>query len=92
MTRRALSQSSQEPLGAMMRQITRESAAIAQLLADSGFAALAEEVQRLMVVARIGGAVQKARLFRMKGSWWPLGTKESSSLTDVCARKTAMTI
>lgn len=66
MTRRALSQSSQEPLGAMMRQITRESAAIAQLLADSGFAALAEEVQQLMVVARIGGAVQKARLFRMK--------------------------
>jgi hypothetical protein len=65
-TRGALSQSSKEPLGAMMRQLTRQSAEITQLLADSGFAALAEDVQQLMAVARLGGAVQKATLFRMK--------------------------
>jgi len=64
--RGTLSQSSKEQLGAMMRQLTRQSAEVAQLLADGGFAALAEDVQQLMAVARLGGAVQKARLFRMK--------------------------
>jgi hypothetical protein len=65
-TRGALSKSSEAPLGAMMRQLTRQSAEIAQLLADSGFAPLAEDVQQLMTLARLSGAVQKARLFRMK--------------------------
>jgi len=65
-TRGTLSQSSEAPLGAMMRQLTRQSAEIAQLLADNGFAALAEDVQQLMTLARLSGAVQKGRLFRMK--------------------------
>jgi len=65
-TRGALSKSSEAPLGAMMRQLTRQSAEIAQLLADSGFAPLAEDVQQLMALARLSGAVQKGRLFRMR--------------------------
>jgi hypothetical protein len=65
-TRGALSKSGEAPLGAMMRQLTRQSAEIAQLLADRGFAPLAEDVQQLMTLARLSGAVQKARLFRMK--------------------------
>lgn len=36
------------------------------MLADNGFAALAEDVQQLMTLAHLSGAVQKGRLFRMK--------------------------
>jgi len=62
----ALFQSGQDPLGTMMRKLTRMSAETGQLLSDRGFALLAEDVQHLLVLARLGGMVQVATLNRMK--------------------------
>lgn len=62
----ALSQSAKDPLAGLMRQLTRQCVAISETLSDSGFAPLSEDVQQLISLTRLGGAVQKATLFRMK--------------------------
>ena len=62
----ALSQSGKDPVGGLMRQLKRQCVGISETLADGGFAPLADDVQQLVSLTRLSGAVQKATLFRMK--------------------------
>ena len=64
--RKGASLSAKDPLAGLMRQLTRQCIAISEMLSDSGFAPLSEDVQQLISLTRLGGAVQKATLFRMK--------------------------
>lgn len=59
------SQSKKDPLGTLMRKLTRMCAEVGQLLSDRGFALLAEDVQQLLALARLG-RVQRVTLTRMK--------------------------
>ena len=59
-------QSAKDPVRTMMRQLTRAAADIGLLLADHGFALLAEEVQQMTALARLTGVVKKATVYRMR--------------------------